>query len=81
MHTERINDSPHLLKICGLQWLHRLCQEPRRLWRRYLFNNPRFVFEVAKQFIGYSKANLNRELKFNFSRKGNKRLNMSTKLR
>jgi N-acetylglucosaminyldiphosphoundecaprenol N-acetyl-beta-D-mannosaminyltransferase len=43
------------LKVCGLQWLHRLCQEPKRLWRRYLINNPKFVYEVARQFMGLSK--------------------------
>jgi N-acetylglucosaminyldiphosphoundecaprenol N-acetyl-beta-D-mannosaminyltransferase len=55
MHTGRINDSPDFLKVCGLQWLHRLCQEPKRLWRRYLINNPKFVYEVARQFMGLSK--------------------------
>jgi N-acetylglucosaminyldiphosphoundecaprenol N-acetyl-beta-D-mannosaminyltransferase len=54
MHTGRINDSPAWLKNCGLQWLHRLCQEPRRLWRRYLFNNPRFLYGIGKQLIGLS---------------------------
>ena len=27
----------------GLEWVHRLGQEPRRLWKRYLFGNARFV--------------------------------------
>jgi N-acetylglucosaminyldiphosphoundecaprenol N-acetyl-beta-D-mannosaminyltransferase len=51
IHTGRIQDSPALFKVCGLQWFHRLCQEPRRLWRRYLFNNPRFVYSVARELF------------------------------
>ena len=33
----------------GLQWLHRLAQDPKRLWRRYLLNNLRFMYEIARQ--------------------------------
>ena len=33
----------------GLEWLYRLIREPRRLWRRYLYNNPRFVLAIARR--------------------------------
>jgi len=36
--------APDFLKKCGLEWLYRLLQEPKRLWKRYLKHNPRFVF-------------------------------------
>jgi N-acetylglucosaminyldiphosphoundecaprenol N-acetyl-beta-D-mannosaminyltransferase len=49
LHTGRINDSPDWLKQMGLQWLHRLVQEPSRLWRRYLVNNSQFLFEAFLQ--------------------------------
>ena len=55
IHTGRISDSPAWLKVCGLQWLHRLVQEPRRLWRRYLLNNPRFLYKVGKELMGLSR--------------------------
>jgi N-acetylglucosaminyldiphosphoundecaprenol N-acetyl-beta-D-mannosaminyltransferase len=42
-------DAPPWMKRSGLQWLHRLIQEPRRLWRRYLINNPAFVFSVLRR--------------------------------
>ncbi len=42
-------DAPRWVKRLGLQWLHRLFQEPRRLWRRYLVNNPAFVLAVLRQ--------------------------------
>jgi N-acetylglucosaminyldiphosphoundecaprenol N-acetyl-beta-D-mannosaminyltransferase len=32
-----------LLRQLGLEWAHRLATEPRRLWRRYLFGNSRFI--------------------------------------
>lgn len=35
--------APQLLQRLGLEWLHRLTAEPRRLWRRYLFHNLHFV--------------------------------------
>ena len=35
----------------GLEWLYRLCSDPRRLWRRYLIGNPLFTLRVLKQRI------------------------------
>jgi len=52
MHTGRVQESPEWLKAMGLQWLHRLCQEPRRLWKRYLINIPKFLTKVALQLLG-----------------------------
>jgi N-acetylglucosaminyldiphosphoundecaprenol N-acetyl-beta-D-mannosaminyltransferase len=43
IHTGTIKDAPLWMKIPGLQWLHRLAREPRRLWKRYLINNPKFI--------------------------------------
>jgi N-acetylglucosaminyldiphosphoundecaprenol N-acetyl-beta-D-mannosaminyltransferase len=48
-HTGRIMDAPAWMKECGLQWAHRLIQEPRRLWKRYAINNPKFVCKVVGQ--------------------------------
>ncbi|HTJ30359.1 MAG TPA: WecB/TagA/CpsF family glycosyltransferase, partial [Acidobacteriaceae bacterium] len=50
-HTGRIKDSPLWVKRSGLQWLHRLLQEPCRLWRRYLLRNPSFMVRVTFQLI------------------------------
>jgi N-acetylglucosaminyldiphosphoundecaprenol N-acetyl-beta-D-mannosaminyltransferase len=41
MHTGRTKDAPQWVKRAGFAWFHRLVQEPRRLWRRYLTTNPR----------------------------------------
>jgi N-acetylglucosaminyldiphosphoundecaprenol N-acetyl-beta-D-mannosaminyltransferase len=51
-HTGAIQDSPKWVKRAGLQWLHRLVQEPSRLWKRYLLNNPYFLFYALLQFVG-----------------------------
>jgi N-acetylglucosaminyldiphosphoundecaprenol N-acetyl-beta-D-mannosaminyltransferase len=54
-HTGRIEDSPQWVKTAGLQWVHRLLQDPRHLWRRYLRNNPAFVWHIALQLTGLRK--------------------------
>jgi N-acetylglucosaminyldiphosphoundecaprenol N-acetyl-beta-D-mannosaminyltransferase len=51
-HTGRIRDCSDWVKRSGLQWLHRLMQDPRRLWRRYLRNNPAFLWHAAWQISG-----------------------------
>ena len=51
IHTGRIHDAPAWMKRGGLQWLHRLLQEPRRLGRRYLVNNPLFLARLCSQLL------------------------------
>jgi len=51
-HTGRLRDAPQWIKSSGLQWAHRLCQEPGRLWKRYLVNNSTFLSNVALQLAG-----------------------------
>jgi N-acetylglucosaminyldiphosphoundecaprenol N-acetyl-beta-D-mannosaminyltransferase len=51
LHTGQMRDAPRWMKRSGLQWFHRLCQEPRRLGKRYLVNNPKFMFQIALQFL------------------------------
>jgi N-acetylglucosaminyldiphosphoundecaprenol N-acetyl-beta-D-mannosaminyltransferase len=46
------------MKTAGLQWLHRLCQEPSRLWKRYLFNNSAFLLRIVLQFTGIKRYEL-----------------------
>jgi N-acetylglucosaminyldiphosphoundecaprenol N-acetyl-beta-D-mannosaminyltransferase len=42
-----ITRAPLRMQKMGLEWLFRLIQEPRRLWRRYLISNFQFVFQIA----------------------------------
>ncbi|MBA7705490.1 N-acetylglucosaminyldiphosphoundecaprenol N-acetyl-beta-D-mannosaminyltransferase [subsurface metagenome] len=43
--------APKWMQKCGLEWFFRLCQEPRRLWKRYLIGNPIFLWLVLKEFL------------------------------
>ena len=51
MHTGRTPQAPRWMRGAGLEWFYRLCTEPRRLWRRYLVNNPAFVYRLAGQWM------------------------------
>lgn len=57
-HTGRLTDSPPWVKQLGLQWAHRLAQEPSRLWKRYLLNNPLFLARAALQLSGIRRFEL-----------------------
>lgn len=50
-HAGTVSQAPRWMMRSGLEWLYRLLAEPRRLWRRYLIGNPRFVFLVLRQWI------------------------------
>lgn len=45
----RVYRAPRWVTDSGLEWLARLAVEPRRLWRRYLVGNTRFLWRVARQ--------------------------------
>lgn len=47
----RKRQAPRLVQRLGLEWLFRLAHEPRRLWRRYLYRNPRFIALFAAQLL------------------------------
>ena len=53
--TGRKPQAPRWMQRAGLEWLFRLLTEPRRLWRRYLINNPLFVALVVLQALGARK--------------------------
>ena len=46
-----IKRAPAWMQRYGLEWCHRLSQEPRRLWRRYFLGNSRFVLLVARDIV------------------------------
>jgi N-acetylglucosaminyldiphosphoundecaprenol N-acetyl-beta-D-mannosaminyltransferase len=47
--TGRQPQAPRWAQRTGLEWLFRLVTNPRRLWRRYLVYNPKFLFHLALQ--------------------------------
>lgn len=46
-----VSQAPEWMQRSGLEWLYRLSREPRRLWRRYLWNNPTFLVLMARQLM------------------------------
>jgi N-acetylglucosaminyldiphosphoundecaprenol N-acetyl-beta-D-mannosaminyltransferase len=44
-------EAPVWMQHAGIEWLFRLATEPRRLWRRYAYHNPRFVALLAGQYF------------------------------
>ena len=55
-HAGLVPQAPPVLQDSGLEWAFRLVQEPRRLWRRYLRYNPRFVHAFTGQLIRHRRA-------------------------
>jgi N-acetylglucosaminyldiphosphoundecaprenol N-acetyl-beta-D-mannosaminyltransferase len=43
--------APKFMQKYGLEWLFRLAQEPRRLFKRYLYTNSLFILLLIKQFF------------------------------
>jgi N-acetylglucosaminyldiphosphoundecaprenol N-acetyl-beta-D-mannosaminyltransferase len=58
-HAGLKRQAPRVMQRAGLEWLFRMASEPRRLWRRYLRNNPRFVWSVLLQLSGFVRYDLN----------------------
>jgi N-acetylglucosaminyldiphosphoundecaprenol N-acetyl-beta-D-mannosaminyltransferase len=54
-YAGNVRESPAWMGKLGLEWLFRLTQEPKRLWRRYLILNPRFVWLATMQLLGLKK--------------------------
>jgi N-acetylglucosaminyldiphosphoundecaprenol N-acetyl-beta-D-mannosaminyltransferase len=52
-HAGTVRRAPPWMRRSGLEWLHRLLSEPRRLWRRYLFTNSAFTIGAVRQLLGW----------------------------
>jgi exopolysaccharide biosynthesis WecB/TagA/CpsF family protein len=48
-----LRQAPPWMQDHGLEWLFRLCNEPRRLWRRYLLLSPLYLLLMACQWMGF----------------------------
>jgi N-acetylglucosaminyldiphosphoundecaprenol N-acetyl-beta-D-mannosaminyltransferase len=51
-HSGSVRQAPPLVRRSGFEWLFRLATQPGRLWRRYLVDNPWFLWELALHGIG-----------------------------
>jgi len=50
-HAGTVSRAPEWMRAHGLEWLHRLVSEPRRLWKRYLVTNSLFIAGAARQLL------------------------------
>jgi N-acetylglucosaminyldiphosphoundecaprenol N-acetyl-beta-D-mannosaminyltransferase len=57
-HSGRIQQAPTWMQRLGLEWLHRLLKEPKRLWYRYLVYNPQFALLACLQLLGIRRRPL-----------------------
>lgn len=55
-HAGLVPQAPGLIQDAGLEWAYRLAHEPRRLWRRYLRYNPRFLAGFARQLARHRRS-------------------------
>ncbi len=49
IHAGTLRQAPRWMQRSGLEWAYRLYREPRRLWRRYASNNPRFALAILRR--------------------------------
>lgn len=57
-HTDRKPQAPAWMQKRGLEWFYRLVTEPRRLGKRYLINNPTYMFLMGLQMTGLRRYEL-----------------------
>jgi N-acetylglucosaminyldiphosphoundecaprenol N-acetyl-beta-D-mannosaminyltransferase len=50
-----LRQAPKLMQDYSLEWLYRLIQEPKRLWRRFLILNPMYVWNILLQYTGLKR--------------------------
>ena len=50
-HSGTVKQAPPWMQKHGLEWLFRLSQDPKRLWKRYCYYNPLFIYHVTKQIV------------------------------
>lgn len=47
----RVKQAPSWMQNGGMEWLYRLSQDPKRLWKRYTIMNAQFVYLVTRQIL------------------------------
>lgn len=54
-HAGILSQAPRVMQDYGLEWLYRLIQEPRRLWKRFIILNPLYLWNILLQYTGWKK--------------------------
>ncbi|PZD72443.1 N-acetylglucosaminyldiphosphoundecaprenol N-acetyl-beta-D-mannosaminyltransferase [Acaryochloris thomasi RCC1774] len=53
-HSGEVSQAPRWMMALSLEWLYRLMTEPKRLWKRYLINNPAFVLLLSRELLRHT---------------------------
>lgn len=51
LYAGLLTRAPKIIRMSGLEWFYRLCQEPKRLWKRYASTMPIFIWLALKQLL------------------------------
>ncbi len=54
-HAGLVPQAPRWMQRAGIEWFYRLTKEPKRLWKRYMVNNPLFVMRILGQWTGLKR--------------------------
>lgn len=57
-HAGTVPQAPEWYQKCGLEWLFRFMQEPKRLWKRYAYLNPLYLFLLGLQLTKLKTVSL-----------------------
>ena len=49
--AEKTKRAPLIVQKVGMEWFYRLCQEPRRMWKRYTVTNTFFIYLLFKEYV------------------------------
>lgn len=60
VHAGFIQRAPIWMQKSGLEWLFRVYQEPRRMWKRYLISNTKFIILLLKTYLTEKKLGFNK---------------------
>lgn len=71
-HAGTVRQAPRWMMRHGLEWLFRLAMEPRRLWKRYIVGNPRFLALVLRQWLTGKPRSLGRTVTANSAGSGDR---------
>jgi N-acetylglucosaminyldiphosphoundecaprenol N-acetyl-beta-D-mannosaminyltransferase len=52
LNSGNLDQAPRWMRENGLEWFYRLYKEPRRLWRRYIVQGSKFVWNVSLELLG-----------------------------
>lgn len=50
-HAGNLPKAPEFLARIGMEWFYRLMQEPKRLWKRYVYLNPLYLWLLTLQLL------------------------------